>query len=197
MAERYDPQHRADHPFAGVLVALLLLITGVAGWFRRGRRREPAVSEEALEVGHETSDMQVGFVITCMIALIVVGAIVGVVTAALDFSHLGAVPDLRPVPGQLDDLATPAVVAPPVLETTRGQGIDQLRVQEDAALHSYGWVDRSAGTVRIPIERAMDLVAARGLPSRPAGAGQTFRDDGASAPSVASSGRVMEPADRW
>ncbi len=33
-------------------------------------------------------------------------------------------------------------------------------------LNSYGWVDRKHGVIRIPIERAMDLVAQRGLPTR-------------------------------
>jgi hypothetical protein len=30
-------------------------------------------------------------------------------------------------------------------------------------LESYGWVDKEGGVVRIPIERAMDLVIERGL----------------------------------
>ncbi len=41
----------------------------------------------------------------------------------------------------------------------------QFAAYRDAAmqhLHSYGWVDRSAGRVHIPIERAIDLVAERG-----------------------------------
>ncbi|HEY6147541.1 MAG TPA: hypothetical protein VIZ69_07570 [Thermoanaerobaculia bacterium] len=48
----------------------------------------------------------------------------------------------------------------------------QLNARENAILGSYGWVDKKAGTVRIPIERAMDLIAHRGLPatgSAPAG----------------------------
>jgi hypothetical protein len=36
-----------------------------------------------------------------------------------------------------------------------------LRAQEDAVLGSYGWVDRPAGVVRIPIEEAMRLTVAR------------------------------------
>lgn len=39
-----------------------------------------------------------------------------------------------------------------------------LRESEKATLTTYGWVDRKAGTVRIPIDRAMDLVAERGVP---------------------------------
>jgi hypothetical protein len=42
----------------------------------------------------------------------------------------------------------------------------ELRVREEAKLHSYGWVDRSAGVVHIPIERAMDLALEKGFPVR-------------------------------
>jgi hypothetical protein len=41
-----------------------------------------------------------------------------------------------------------------------------LRAQEDDQLNHYGWIDKKAGIVRIPIERAMELTAARGLPVR-------------------------------
>jgi hypothetical protein len=39
-----------------------------------------------------------------------------------------------------------------------------MRQTEDAVLFGYGWVDRKAGVVRIPIDRAIDLVARRGVP---------------------------------
>jgi hypothetical protein len=39
-----------------------------------------------------------------------------------------------------------------------------LREGQEATLAGYGWVDRKAGVVRVPIERAMDLVAERGVP---------------------------------
>ena len=40
----------------------------------------------------------------------------------------------------------------------------RMVAEENAALTTYGWVDRDAGIVRIPIERAMELLAERGLP---------------------------------
>lgn len=44
--------------------------------------------------------------------------------------------------------------------------------EKDRLLHDYGWVDRQAGTARIPIEVAMDLLAARGAARpRPGGGG--------------------------
>jgi hypothetical protein len=39
-----------------------------------------------------------------------------------------------------------------------------LRAQEEAELNSYGWIDPKAGVVRIPIDRALELVSQRGLP---------------------------------
>src|SRR5215213_5504510 len=38
------------------------------------------------------------------------------------------------------------------------------RESEEATLAGYGWVDRQAGLVRMPIDRAIDLVARRGVP---------------------------------
>ncbi len=37
-----------------------------------------------------------------------------------------------------------------------------------AAQSTYGWIDQAQGTVRLPIERAKDLVLERGLAARPA-----------------------------
>lgn len=39
--------------------------------------------------------------------------------------------------------------------------------QQDEAQRTYGWIDRNVGTVRLPIDRAKDLVLERGLPVRP------------------------------
>jgi hypothetical protein len=40
----------------------------------------------------------------------------------------------------------------------------RLRAEEDAVLTSYGWVDKDHGVVRLPIDRAMELLVERGLP---------------------------------
>jgi len=42
--------------------------------------------------------------------------------------------------------------------------LQALRAQEEAELSSYGWIDRKAGVVRIPIQRALELVSQRGMP---------------------------------
>jgi hypothetical protein len=57
----------------------------------------------------------------------------------------------------------------PRLQTDDGyQEITDMHAKEDLLLENYSYVDRSKGTVRIPIERAMELIAERGLPVAPA-----------------------------
>jgi hypothetical protein len=39
------------------------------------------------------------------------------------------------------------------------QALDELRAEQAGQIHGYRWVDREAGVVAIPIERAMDITA--------------------------------------
>jgi hypothetical protein len=55
----------------------------------------------------------------------------------------------------------------PRLQTSPVHDLIELRARDGAALHEYSWVDKEAGVVRIPIERAIEVLAGRGLPSRP------------------------------
>jgi len=61
----------------------------------------------------------------------------------------------------------------PRLQVFPLQDLQALRTREAAALHSYAWVDREAEVVRIPIERAIAVLAERGLPAR----GDTLRGE--------------------
>jgi hypothetical protein len=53
----------------------------------------------------------------------------------------------------------------PRIEVAPYEQLQKLREHEDHILNSYAWVDKSAGTVRVPIDRAIDMLAAKGLPS--------------------------------
>ncbi len=61
---------------------------------------------------------------------------------------------------------------PKLEEDERGQ-LNGIRLKEENILYSYGWVDEKAGTVHIPIERAMELIVQRGLPVRPQDGGSS------------------------
>jgi hypothetical protein len=54
----------------------------------------------------------------------------------------------------------------PRLEIDERTELNDDRIAEEEKLNSYGYVDDNRVTVRIPIDRAMDLVAQRGLPVR-------------------------------
>jgi hypothetical protein len=56
----------------------------------------------------------------------------------------------------------------PQLQIDNGNAdLAALHDREDLLLNYYSWVDPSKGVVRIPIERAMELVAQQGLPVAP------------------------------
>ena len=57
----------------------------------------------------------------------------------------------------------------PLLEVDERSQLHQFVLDQEKQLHSYGWVDEKAGVAHIPIERAMELTAQRGLPVCPQG----------------------------
>lgn len=54
----------------------------------------------------------------------------------------------------------------PRLQPKPVMDLKEFRAGEDAILTSYGWVDPEKGVVRIPVDRALELVAKEGLPCR-------------------------------
>jgi len=57
----------------------------------------------------------------------------------------------------------------PRLQSHPAHDMRDMRAAEDTLLHQYAWIDPDKGIVRIPVARAMDLIAQRGLPAAPAG----------------------------
>jgi len=55
-------------------------------------------------------------------------------------------------------------VPEPKLQVDPNRELAEMRRDEQKQLTSYGWVDRSRGTVHMPIDRALDLTLQRGLP---------------------------------
>jgi hypothetical protein len=54
----------------------------------------------------------------------------------------------------------------PQLQQSEVLDLKAVRAAEDQVLNSYAWIDPEKGVVRIPIDRAMDLLVERGLPVR-------------------------------
>ncbi|MDX1630274.1 MAG: hypothetical protein R3234_00260 [Thermoanaerobaculia bacterium] len=53
------------------------------------------------------------------------------------------------------------------LLATPEKTLAEVRSQTESALSSYGWVDEDEGIAHIPIERAIEILTERGLPTRP------------------------------
>jgi hypothetical protein len=79
----------------------------------------------------------------------------------------------------------PRLQADPVLE------LNKMRGNEEMLLNSYGWIDAAKGTVHIPIDQAIDMVAQKGLPVKVSQAGGDH-DGYRTIPSDASGGRTLE-----
>jgi hypothetical protein len=182
-------------PRRGGLVRLLEFAVVIAALARRqaAPRRPRGVDPEDVAAGYEHSDMSPVVVGMAAVGLLITLALVLVGVTLFEQAVVG-IPFTVGVPEDLiKGLQSAAAPAPPApaLEAESGQTFAPYQRIEQQKLSSYGWVDRSAGVIRMPIDRAMDLTAQRGLPSRPAPP-SNVRDNGASSPSVASSGRVNE-----
>jgi hypothetical protein len=56
----------------------------------------------------------------------------------------------------------PTQMPSPPLQSAPALDLRALRAEKHALLSQYAWIDRAHGVVRIPIERAMSLLVARG-----------------------------------
>jgi len=136
-----------------------------------------SVSPESLGRKHEVSEKRVRNVlfvgaaaaILVIFSLAVCGICIDVLARTRPMQRmepLGLIlaPDLKPL----------ARFPKPNLDVDDDHGeMLSLREGQEAKLGSYGWVDRSNGIVRIPIDRAMDLLLQRGLPTRTGAVSET------------------------
>jgi hypothetical protein len=131
---------------------------------------QPQGSPQPSVEGHEKSDLAPKWVFWFFLALFSIGI-------AIHLSlrwHLAA---LRQEPPPVDQWTGPrrfasgAVTPPrdfPRLQLSPAVDLDEFRSREEAELNTYGWVDRTAGVARIPINRAMELLLEKGFPVRAA-----------------------------
>lgn len=119
---------------------------------------------EAIKRGHEIRDVSVRLVTWFAIGLVLASAFIYLGLAAL----FALFKRQHPSPDAPSRIALhPQIVAPePRLQTSPAADLERFRATEETLLHGYGWIDRPAGIIHIPIERAMDLIAQRGLPIR-------------------------------
>src|SRR5246127_5144991 len=80
---------------------------------------------------------------------------------------LGNMPNSPDLQNKIADM-TKRFPTPRVQTDDGNQDVADLHAREDLLLDNYTWVDKSQGKIRIPIERAMQIIAQKGLPVAPA-----------------------------
>jgi hypothetical protein len=86
---------------------------------------------------------------------------------AIDIRQLGNLPNNPAMQNKVAELTQQFPT--PRLQLDDGyQEIADMHTKEDLLLNNYSWVDKSQGKIRIPIDKAMELIAQRGLPVAPA-----------------------------
>ena len=74
----------------------------------------------------------------------------------------------------------------PRLEENERTQLRSFIEDQDRTLATYDWLDKDRGTVRIPIDRAMELIAQRGLPVHEEGASSAQSSPAKSSPAQTS-----------
>jgi hypothetical protein len=135
--------------------------------------------------GYEASDVRVSGVVVFLVALSIFAVVTGVMAYGVgkvldarmnkedgptsrwarpvDVRPLGNMPSNPEMQSKLGEM-TQSFPTPRVQTDDGNQDVADLHAREDLLLENYSWVDESTGKVRIPIERAMELIALRGLP---------------------------------
>jgi hypothetical protein len=138
--------------------------------------------------GYEQKDVRVTGIVVFLTALGIFVAVTGVLcygigaiinahlnkedgpnskwTKTADIRQLGNLPNNPEMQNKVAQL-TQQFPSPRLQLDDGYQEIADIHAKEDLLLNNYSWADRSQGKVRIPIDRAIELLAQRGLPVAP------------------------------
>ncbi|MGO9324810.1 MAG: hypothetical protein ACLP07_09635 [Terracidiphilus sp.] len=149
---------------------------------------EPEDHEIDASTGYERSDASVTGIAVFLVSLLIFVAVVGMLcygigawfnarmnredgpnskwTKTVDVRQLGNLPSSPELQNKIAEI-TQTFPTPRLLTDDGDQDVADMHAREDLLLSNYSWIDQSKGTVRIPIEQAMQLIAQRGLSVAP------------------------------
>lgn len=112
--------------------------------------------------GHEGNDISTRGIVGFALGLIGLGVIVHVALGFVMGRFAAQESRVRASVSPL--MATPIAFNGPHLQGSPGRDRIEAHQEQLRRLNGYGWVDRKAGIAHIPIDRAIDVLAERGLP---------------------------------
>lgn len=126
--------------------------------------------QHADAVGYEKRDANAKGIFLCVLGLFLVLVLVDVVVRWIvrDFQNSPTAAD-RYTGSVRQQQAARTVPVFPRLQISAPADLSKFREEEAQQLTTYGWIDQTTGVVRVPIDRAMDMVLQKGLPTRQPG----------------------------
>jgi len=115
--------------------------------------------------GYERQDADVHAIVLTGGALAIGILIVGVLVYGI-FRYLADHPATTAPFNPMAQTEQQQFPPPPRIDEHPALELKDLHVMEDSILTTYGWTDKAAGTVRIPLDRAIELQLQRGFPAR-------------------------------
>jgi hypothetical protein len=117
------------------------------------------------EIRSEKTDAHAGAILRFLLWL-VFGTVVVAILLRWMFVGLASYEEAQQPPPPVMKATAARQPPGPLLQEHPAQDLTVYRESQERELHAYGWVDRQAGIVRIDVDRAMALIAERGLPVR-------------------------------
>jgi hypothetical protein len=154
------------------------------------QQSRPDILNESKEKGYEVRDANIPHVLIYGFGMLLLVILAGVVISVVVYKYMGWFLHREPPPPQYQ--ARQGELPPaPRLEVQGQRDLNDFRAAEQKQLESYGWVNKDRGIVRIPIARAMEITAQRGLPSTTPG---MFGPTGKVAPAQRSGAGTASPS---
>jgi hypothetical protein len=116
----------------------------------------------SLDAGHETADVRVRPLLLALLLLALGCAGAFWLMRTLFRMYQADALALEPPPHPM--AATRPMPEGPRLQTAPAADMRAYLRARERELERYGWIDREAGVVRLPVERAAELVLEEGLP---------------------------------
>lgn len=127
------------------------------------------MSEHARGTGHEKRDVSIRAIVWAAVGLVALIVFTFMAMEAMRSHFTEREARLSPPASPLAETYGQQLPPEPRLQDNPLRDLEALRAHESALLDGYGWVDRNAGTVRIPIAQAIELLAERHATSRNGG----------------------------
>ncbi|HKV09450.1 MAG TPA: hypothetical protein VJ725_15005 [Thermoanaerobaculia bacterium] len=123
-----------------------------------------AYDQHGVETGQFDREIDVKGIVKAAVALLVVAVVVHFLIWGL-LRGFNKMDDRRDVRLSPIEIASPQPEKPPgpQLQTTPEQDLRLMREEEDRLIGRAGWVNQQQGTMRVPVDVAIDVIAARGV----------------------------------